>query len=376
VVSTAVATGTQGAWSSGHASPSLPDGQYTAVASQHNAADEKEEGTSEHVTFVIDTVAPHVTLTSPGNGSSTSSQSVTASGLAGIEEGDQPSVTAQLFSGSTIGSGQGPVQSVTVSTAGSTTWSATFGGLGAGTYSVRAEQTDSAGNVGYSSVSTFVVTSSSSAVHSTPPAASFTWFPSAPAVGENVSLVSSATDTSSPIVGFAWNLAGTFAAGGSSISTIFPTAGNHVVQMRVSDANGLSSVATETIPVHLLPLSLMRPFPIVLITSSSSRSGIRLRLLRVIAATGASITVRCKGRGCPLKSQKHLAVAGRARSATVDFRRFERFLPAGVILEIRINAPGEIGKYTRFVVRRARRPARFDACLAGTVLTPIGCPSS
>jgi hypothetical protein len=321
-----------------------------------------------------------VTLTYPANGSSTGSGSQLVKGAASTEEDDLPLITVQLFSGGAIAEGQASVQSIGVSSV-SGAWSATFAGLSPGTYTVRAEQSDEAGNVGLSNTSTFTViapASTGTAAAASPPAASFSWFPSNPGVGESVWLVSSSTDASSPITAFAWDLAGTgpFSSGGPGISTTFSTPGSHVVRLRVTDANGLSSVAAETIPVGAPTLTLMRPFPIVRITSIETRSGVRLRLLGISAAAGTEITVRCRGRGCPVKSQSHLATAGKGGRPFVVFKRFQRALVAGVVLEIMVTKPGEIGKYTRLVVRRGRLPARFDACLAGTATKPIGCPSS
>jgi hypothetical protein len=179
-------------------------------------------------------------------------------------------------------------------------------------------------------------------------------------------------------VSFAWDIAGTgsFATGGPGMSTTFSTQGNHVVQLRVTDANGVSGVATRTIPVGAAALRLMQPFPIVRITSSATSSGVRLKLLGVLAAAGSRITVQCKGRACPTKTQSHVAAVHKPRTAFVEFKRFQRSLPAGVTLEIRISKAGAIGKYTRFVVRRGKRPVRFDACLAGSSIKPISCPSS
>jgi hypothetical protein len=289
-------------------------------------------------------------------------------------------ISVQLFSGAAITEGQAPVQSIAVN-AVSGTWSLTFAGLSPGTYTVRAEQSDDAGNVGTSNASTFTVVAPSPSTGSSaasPPAASFSWFPSNPSVGESVSLVSSSTDAASPITAFAWDLAGVgaFAGGGPGVSTSFTTPGSHLVRLRVTDANGLSSVASEAIPVSARTLPLMRPFPVVRITSVETRSGVRLRLLGVSAAPGTPITVRCRGRGCPVKSQSHIAAAGKGGRPFVVFRRFQRTLVAGVVLEISITKPAEIGKYTRLVVRRGRLPLRFDACLAGTATKPIVCPSS
>jgi large repetitive protein len=386
VASKATATGTNGPWASGPSGPALPDGQYTAVASQANSVTHVDVGTSTSATFNVDTVPPQVTLTSSATGGSSPSTTETVSGAAGNEEDDLPHVTAQLFSGSSIGAGQVPVQSLTVNTVGQA-WSGTFGGLSAGTYTVRAIQPDLAGNVGVSATSTFAVTgssspSSSAARPSAPPAASFTWFPSIPSVGQAVSFISSSTDSASPITAFAWDAAGTgaFAAGGPAIGTTFSSAGNHRVQLRVTDANGLSSVASEMIPVSS-SLPLMQPFPVVRITSTGTRSGVKLTLLSVLASPGAQVTVQCKGRRCPLKLQtvkvqSHVAKSKKRTSGSVEFPRFERSLAAGVSLEIRVSKTGVMGKYTRFVVRRGKLPLRFDACLAGLEAKPVGCPSS
>ncbi|HWW90657.1 MAG TPA: Ig-like domain-containing protein [Solirubrobacteraceae bacterium] len=387
VASEASATGTNGAWASATASPSLPDGQYTAVASQANSVTHVDVGTSTSATFNVDTVPPQVTLTSPATGSSSPNATETVSGAAGNEEDDLPHVTAQLFSGSSIGAGQVPVQSLTVNTVGKA-WSGTFGGLSPGTYTVRAVQPDLAGNLGVSATSTFVVTGSSSSPSSSaarpspPPAASFTWFPSIPSVGQAVSFVSNSTDSVSPITAFAWDPAGTgaFAAGGPAMSTTFSSAGNHRVQLRVTDANGLSSVASQMIPVSS-SLPLMQPFPVVRIATTGTRSGVKLTLLSVLASPGAQITVQCRGRRCPLKLQtvkvqSHIAKSMKRTSGSVEFQRFERSLAAGVILEIRVSKAGVMGKYTRFVVRRGKLPLRFDACVAGLEAKPVGCPSS
>ena len=213
-----------------------------------------------------------------------------------------------------------------------------------------------------------------------PPVASFAWFPTAPHTGEPVSLVSSSTDVSSPITSFAWDTAGngTFQAGKPVISTSFSTPGSHVVRLRVTDANGLSSVVAETVVVTPPPLTLMQPFPIVRIAGSDTSSGVKLSLLTVQAPQGARVTAQCRGRGCPVKSVSQLARSSKSKAGTVlvVFRRFERSLRAGVILSIRVSSPGEIGKYTSFTIRRNKPPVRVDACIGPTNPKPIPCPAS
>ncbi len=362
-------------WSAGPAQ-NLADGVYTALATQTEPGE--EPGTSEPVTFTVDTTPPQVTITSPANGSSTSSGSQVVSGTTGTATDESSTVTLQLFSGATT-EPQAPLEALTVPVSNGS-WSATFGGLSPDTYTVRAEQSDEVGNLGMSAPVTFTVSAPAAPPAVPPPTASFKWFPAAPKTGENVSLVSSSTDAASPITAFAWALTGNgaFQAGKPVLTTSFSSPGNHVVQLRVTDGNGHSSVATQTVYVSSSPLILMQPFPIVRIAGSETSSGVRLSLLTAQAPAGARVTVSCRGRGCPTKSESRVAVSSKrnAGAVVVEFRRFERSLAAGVILDVRISKAGEIGKFTRFVVRHGKLPERVDMCLQASGVNPLVCPSS
>jgi hypothetical protein len=361
-----------GTWSTGPIE-ALEDGTYTALAEQSDAAG--NTGVSAETTFTVDTAPPAVTLTSPANGSSTAATSVSVQGAAGTAVGDASTVSVDLIAGSNPA--DSPLQTRVV-TAASGQWQATFEGLAPGTYTTRAEQSDEAGNAGRAGPVTFTVVSSASASPAPqPPTASFTWQPSAPHTGEAVSLLSSSTDPSSPLSGFAWDLLGTgpFNAGPATISTSFSTPGNHLVRLRVAAADGLSGVAAETIPVTGPSLPLMQPFPVVRIVSTDTSSGIKLKLLRVLAPAGARIAVTCRNRGCPVKSLAKVATAKSTVSA-YTFPRLQRALRAGVVLEVRITRGGQIGKYTRLVVRRGRLPQRVDLCLNSAGGKPIACPAS
>jgi hypothetical protein len=198
-----------------------------------------------------------------------------------------------------------------------------------------------------------------------------------PETGEPVSLVSTSSDASSPIVALAWALNGPFQGGGTVLTTSFSTPGGHLVRLLVTNAYGLSSVASETINVVGRRLPLMQPFPVVRIAGAETRSGVKLRLLRVQQIpAGARVTVRCRGRRCPLKSASRVAVSRPPEASSVEFRAFERFLRFGVTLEILVSKPGEIGKYTRFELRRGKLPTRVDMCLDQAGVKPLLCPSS
>jgi hypothetical protein len=153
VVEQVTATRSGTSWTAGPVA-ALPEGIYTAQAEQAAHAPDVN-GFSKSSTFTVDATPPHITLTSPANGSSTASGSELVTGSAGNAEGDLPEVTVQLFSGTGVG---GPLlQSLNVSGVGGA-WSATIAGLGPGTYTVRAEQADDVGNLGMSPTATFVVT--------------------------------------------------------------------------------------------------------------------------------------------------------------------------------------------------------------------------
>jgi hypothetical protein len=385
-------TSSGGNWTTGAVS-ALADGTYTVLAEQADAAG--NTGTSAAVTFAIDTTLPAVTLTSPANHSSTSAEFEAFSGAAGVSAGDRPQITVKLFAGLTITNEA--LKEVTVPAANGH-WSAAFGGLSSGTYTARAQQSDGMGRIGFSKPVTFTVNipapgtpkvipptvgaPSAGTTPQLPPVASFHWFPSAPHTGEVVSLVSTSTDATSPITGFAWSIAGNgaFSAGAPALNTSFSTPGAHVVLLRVTDANGLSSVVAETIPVTWPEPTLMQPFPVVRIAGSENASGVRVGLLTVQAPVGATVNVTCRGRGCPARSQNVVATSGRSKRTkgmvVIALRRFERTLRAGTVLEIRVSKPGQIGKYTRFAVRRGKLPARLDTCLSPAGIKPIACPSS
>lgn len=361
-----------GVWLTESVEQPLNDGTYTAQARQTNG-----ETGSATATFTIDTAAPSVTLNAPEPPSDNPSPSFTGTAS------DVTPVTVLIHAGATA---SGTLVSSATATGTGASW--TSGGanppLPVGEYTAVAAQNSSLpGNpAGRSTPVSFSVTPPPMITPEPglgPPTASFRWFPPVPQTGEPVSLVSSSSDAASPITALAWSLAGTdpFENGGTVLNTSFSTPGPHAVRLRVTNAAGLASVATETIDVVVRATPLMQPFPVVRIAGSYYTRGVKLRLLRVQQMpAGARVTVRCKGHGCPLKSASRLAVSNGHGGAQIEFKRFERWLPAGVSLEILVSKPGEIGKYTRFRARRARPPERVDMCLEAMGTKPLACPGS
>jgi hypothetical protein len=227
-----------------------------------------------------------------------------------------------------------------------------------------------------------------------PPEASFVFFPAAPVAGEPVTLVSTSTDPDSPISASAlrWDLNGdgvfAEATGPSAIAT-FPAPGDYPVALQVR--TNTTDVVAAVVPVRAATVgvtpqsrffTLMSPFPVVRIAGRVTQKGARIRRLSVDAPPGATVKVRCQGRGCPFKRARH-TVSMRARAGALPpsrvtrIRRLEgRVLRSGAILRVSVTRSDAIGKFTRFRIRRGKPPARADMCLVPGSSSPAACPSS
>jgi hypothetical protein len=84
--------------------------------------------------------------------------------------------------------------------------------------------------------------------------------------------------------------------------------------------------------------------------------------------SAARISARCFGHGCPKRALTR-------RGAEARLRPFERFLPAGTILQVRVTSATSIGKYVSFRIRARRAPLRNDRCLMPGGSKPVGCPA-
>ena len=224
------------------------------------------------------------------------------------------------------------------------------------------------------------------------PSATFTVFPAAPVAGELVQFIYSSHEATGDID---WDLNGDGAFGeakGPLAKTMFPVPGTYAVSLRVTgieDPTPAHSTSTQLIKIGSPPgpvrpaasvPRLMSPFPVVRITGKVTKKGARIKRLSIRAPYGATVSVRCRGRGCPFRrSTRTLARAGRAKSPskTVTIRRLaHRLLHGGASVKVLVSRPGEIGKYTRFRIRRGKAPQRTDLCLAPGSTEPTECPSS
>ena len=154
-------TVTSGTWSTTPSPALVANAQYTAQVLQGDGAGNTSAGTGSALdTFVIDTVPPNVTLTTPANAATGVALIPTFSGAAGqvaassTTSADSTTVTVRVYQGATTGGTL--VQTLTTTESGGS-WSVPAGSaLTASTqYTAQASQSDGAGNTGTSSANTF-----------------------------------------------------------------------------------------------------------------------------------------------------------------------------------------------------------------------------
>jgi PKD repeat protein len=260
----------------------------------------------------------------------------------------------------------------------------------AGSHVVRLRVRDDSGATATASV-TLVVDQ--------PPTAAFASGPAVVPAGGSATFVSTSRDPDGSIARLEWDLDGDNAfddGGAATVTHTYPTPGVVVVQLRVTDDRGVTSVVSGIVTVvnesSLAPLppgpptpnlrppgtasrpgaAFIAPFPVVRIRGRIARRVVTISLLSVRAPRGATVLVRCRGVGCPRAPlAAHMRSAGRA----LRLRMFEARYRPGARLEVFVTMPGRIGKYVRFEMRGTAAPARQDLCLGARGTKPIQCPT-
>jgi hypothetical protein len=154
------------ACSSPTAFSALTAGGHTFQLQAQDAAGNTTSSVSS--TWMIDLTAPTVTLSTPANGSLTNQQTPTITGTAGTASGDATTVTVSIYNGSSV-TGSPAQQRIATVTAGA--WSTVPSTpLASGTYTIQAQQTDTAGNTGTSAANTITIDATAPTVTLTAPA--------------------------------------------------------------------------------------------------------------------------------------------------------------------------------------------------------------
>jgi hypothetical protein len=127
----------------------IGEGSHSITATATDAAN-NTSAPSDALPVTIDTTGPAVTVTAPGDGSTTADPTPTLAGGRGTAADDVAAVIIEIRSGG------GLVQAITTS-AGGATWATTAATLPNGTYTIQATQADKAGNITTTTANTFTV---------------------------------------------------------------------------------------------------------------------------------------------------------------------------------------------------------------------------
>jgi hypothetical protein len=221
-----------------------------------------------------------------------------------------------------------------------------------------------------------------------PPTAAFSVEPGAPVAGEIVTLTSHSADPEGPVAE-TWDLNGdgAFDDAAGPVATVSLAAGPHVVGLRVVDGDQAQDVATEVVTVAApasaiaAPLAqLLTPFPVVRIVGAAEADGTDVRLITITGPPGARVVLRCRRRSCPFgrRVQPLLGARGAVRgTATLRVVTFAGGpLTPGTWIQVFVIDPLRTGKYTRFIMRPRRPPARIDRCTAPGREIVVSCPAA
>ena len=210
------------------------------------------------------------------------------------------------------------------------------------------------------------------------PVSRFYVSPDAPATGEQVIFRSVSFDPGGAALTYAWDTDGDgFDDGtGETATRTYASAGGRLVGLRVTDSNGVSSTTFQTVNVTAKDrfasagLSLMNPFPVVRLAGSVYPRGVKVRALEAKTPRRSTVTVLCAGKSCPAKK-----IVKTAKKRLVRFKAMTRFLREGTRLSVSIRKSGQIGKYTRWLIRGGKLPKRKDLCLYPNRRKPVRCPA-
>ena len=219
-----------------------------------------------------------------------------------------------------------------------------------------------------------------------PPTAAFSVEPAAPVAGDIVTLTSHSADPEGPVTE-TWDLDGdgTFGDATGPVATTSFAAGAHVVGLRVVDGDEAQDVATQELtvaaPVSVPPLAqLLTPFPVVRIVGTAEADGTDVRLITITGPPGATVVLRCRSRSCPF-TRRVQPLAAAPRGAGPPGTRTLRVvtfaggpLTPGTWIQVFVIDALRTGKYTRFIMRPRRAPARIDRCTALGREIVVDCP--
>ncbi len=216
-----------------------------------------------------------------------------------------------------------------------------------------------------------------------PPTLNAVSIPASGSVGAGIGMAAAATDRWSPF-SLSWAFGDGTGATGPAVSHAYGGAGAFGVTVSATDAVGNASSASGQVLVSAVqpPITPRIDSTVQSKWGFDQRTGRRFYLfrLKVVAPPAGSVAqLRCRGRRCPFQSRRFTRIRRNAitlyksvSAAKVVKKRNRRFR-AGQTVQLRITAPGYIGKVVKYNLKRRKQPVGRVLCLPPGTTKPAKC---
>jgi hypothetical protein len=196
--------------------------------------------------------------------------------------------------------------------------------------------------------------------------------------GSPIGMAAAAFDRMTP-VGLHWDFGDGTAADGPGVSHAYGAAGSFGVTLTATDGAGNRSSATRNVLVTQAP-----PPPRIDATVQNSwgrlgKNFFLLRLKIIAPPAGSAAQIRCKGRKCPFQSRRFTKfkkgniVMYKLLSPRKAVKKRNRHFRAKQVVQVRVTAPGYIGKVVKFKLKRGKNPVGKVLCLPPGAAKPSTC---
>ena len=154
-------------------------------------------------------------------------------------------------------------------------------------------------------------------------------------------------------------------ANGARIDT--GSLGSKVFTVNTSDNSGNTAAATNTYTVRPRPApSVSMPFTFGRLVPKTALTFVQVKSI----PKGSTLTVRCKGKGCPVR--KTFRKRNAKKNVTLK-TFFPKSYPAGTMIEARVTKTGSVTAIRRTIFRKNKRPISAKLCLPPGAKKPRKC---